>query len=89
MQVVFIKLKRVFKLAITQQAVIDENTRLPLADRLVHEHRRDGRIDAARQSANDIALGPDSLADLFDLFLNKLSRCPIAFAVANFEIGNF
>ena len=51
----------------------------------MNKHRRHGRIDAARQTADDIAGRPDGLADLFDLFFDKLRRRPVAFAMANIE----
>ena len=54
-------------------------------NRLVHKSGCNRRINAAGQAADDISGRADYLTDLFDLFLNKLSRCPIAFAAANVE----
>ena len=85
MQIVLINLQRVFELAIPQQAVIDEYARLPLANSLMDKHGSDGRINAAGQAADDVTCRADGLSDLFDLFCNKLSRRPIAFAMTNFE----
>ena len=45
------RLDHLFGLVLAQQAVVDEDARELLADRLVHEQRRDGRVDAARQRA--------------------------------------
>src|SRR5205823_7723078 len=39
-------------LALTKEPVVDEDAREALAERFVTEHRRDGRIDAAREAAN-------------------------------------
>ena len=50
-------LDHLLRLVLAQQAVVDEDARELLADRLVHEQRRHGRVDAARQRAQD-ALGP-------------------------------
>ena len=56
-----------FALARPQQAVIDEHAGELVADRLVDQHRRDRRIDAAREPADHPALadaGADRLARL-------------------------
>ena len=47
--------------------------------------RRHRRIDAARQSADDLIILADSLPDARDLFFNDRGRTPIAFASANLE----
>ncbi len=85
MKVVFVDLKRVLELAKTQQAVIDEDAGLPRTDCLVYQHRRDGRIDTARQTADNIVRGADNITNLLDLFFYKLGRRPVAFAPADVE----
>ena len=40
-------------LVLAQQAVVDEHARQLVADRAVHEQRRDGRVDAAGERADD------------------------------------
>src|SRR5689334_1153288 len=55
---------------------------LAAAYRLVDKHRRDGRIDTARKTANNVARRPDRLQYLIRLFPDKLRRRPIALAVA-------
>ncbi len=62
-------------LVLAQQAVVDEDARELLADRLVDEQRRDGRVDAARQRAQH-ALAPDLRADPLDLLLDHGGRRP-------------
>ena len=52
-----------------QQAVVDEDAGQPVADRLVHEQRGDGGIDAAGEAA-DHALAADLRADALDLLLD-------------------
>ena len=41
------------RFALAHEPVVDEHADELVADRLVEEHRRDGRIDAARQAADD------------------------------------
>ena len=62
-------------LVLPQQAVVDEDARELLADRLVHEQRRDGRVDAARQRAEH-ALVSDLRADPPHLLLDHRGRRP-------------
>ena len=38
------------RFVVTQQPVVDEDARQPIADRAMNQHRRDGRIHAARQA---------------------------------------
>ena len=45
------------RLVLAQQAVVDEDADELVADRFVHEQRGDGRVDAARERAQD-ALRP-------------------------------
>ena len=42
-------------LVVAQQAVVHEDAGQPVADGPVDQHRGDGRIDAARQAADDLA----------------------------------
>ena len=57
------------RLVLAQEAVVDEDADELVADRLVHEQRRDRRVDAARQRAEH-ALGADLRADPLDLLLD-------------------
>ena len=57
------------------EAVVDEDARQLVADRLVDEQRRDGGVDAARQRAQH-ALRPDLGADPLDLLLDHRRRRP-------------
>ena len=45
-------------LVLAQQAVVDEDARQLVADRLVDEQRRDGRVDAAGERAQRRARDP-------------------------------
>ena len=76
-------------LARAHQAVIDEDAGQLLADRLVDQHRRDRRIDPARQAADHPALA-DLRADLGDLGLAELGHRPVAGQPADVarEIGD-
>ena len=58
-----------------QEAVVDEDARELVADRLVHQQRRHGRVDAARQGAEH-ALGADGGPDPLDLLLDHRGRRP-------------
>ena len=62
-------------LVLAQQAVVDEDARELVADGLVHEQRRDRRVDAARERAEH-ALGADRGADARDLLLDHRSGRP-------------
>ena len=56
------------RLALPQQAVIDEDADELIADRLVDQDRRDGGIDAARKPAEHAALA--------DLRADRANRPP-------------
>ena len=43
-------------LVLAHEAVVDEHARQLVADRAVDEQRRDARVDAARQAADDLAV---------------------------------
>ena len=44
-------------LPLAQEAVVDEDAREPIAEGAVAEDRRDRRVDAARQTADDVLVG--------------------------------
>ena len=72
------------RLARAQQAVIDEDAGELLADRLVHQHRGDRRIDAARQAA-DHPPAAHLLADARDLRLAEAGHRPVAAAAGDVD----
>ena len=61
--------------SLPQQAVVDEDAGELVADRLVHEQRGDGAVDAAGEPAED-AVAPDARADPLDLLLDHRGRRP-------------
>ena len=63
------------RLVLPQQAVVDEHADELVADGLVHEQRRDRRVDAARERAEH-ALVADLGADPLDLLLDHRRRRP-------------
>jgi hypothetical protein len=72
-----------------KQAMIDENAGQLVADRLMDQDRRDRAVDAAAQSADDLALA-DLLADLGDLGLAIGGHRPVALQPAHAmdEVGD-
>ena len=62
-------------LVLAEEPVVDEDAGELVADRLVHEERRDGRVDAARERAED-ALRPDGGTDPLDLLLDDRGGRP-------------
>ena len=78
-----------FGFAKSHQAVIDEHARQLVADRLMNQHGRHGRIDPARQSA-DHARRADLGADFGDLGLAEFGHRPRALTTADMahEIGD-
>ena len=56
-------------LALAQEAVVDEDAGELVADGLVHEQRRDGAVDSARERAEH-PVAPDGCADPLDLLLD-------------------
>ena len=62
-------------LVLAQQAVVDEDARQLVADRLVDEERGDRGVDAAGERAEH-ALVPDLRADPLDLLLDHRGRRP-------------
>ena len=65
-------------------AVVDEDARQPVADRSVNQHRRDRRIDAAAEAADDAA-APDLLADARCRLFDERGHRPVAAAAADVE----
>ena len=59
-----------------QQAVVDEDADELVADRLVHDRGRDGRVDAAGEAA-DHARRADLLADAGDLLGDDVAAVPV------------
>ena len=71
------------RLLLAHQPVVDVDAGQPVADRAMDERRRDGRVDAARQRADDQAVraglarvGVDALADLGDRRVDEVGRRP-------------
>ena len=67
-----------------QHAVVDEDAGELAADGLVDQHSGDGRIDAAGEAADDVAVA-DFLADGFDGGLDEVGRGPVAGGAADVE----
>ena len=65
-------------------AVVDEDARQPIADGAMDQQRRDRRIDAAAQPADDRAL-PHLRANPFGRFLDERRHRPVAGAAADVE----
>ena len=74
-EVVAERLDHLLGLVLAQEAVVDEHARELVADRLVHEERRDRGVDASGQPADD-PLGADLGADPLDLLLDHSRRRP-------------
>ena len=69
------------RLLLAHQPVVDVDAGQPVADRAMHERRRDRRIDAARQGADDLAVragllrvAVDPLADPGDRRVDEVGR---------------
>jgi hypothetical protein len=69
------RLHHLLRLVLPEQPVVDEHARELVADRLVHEERRDRRVDAAGEPADHL-LGADLRADPLDLLLDHRGRRP-------------
>ena len=76
------RLDDLFRLALTQQTVIHEDTRELLADRLMYQDSRHGGINAARQSADHIAVA-DLFADLGNFLLAEVRHRPVSATARN------
>ncbi len=72
------------ELVLAQHAVVHENAREPVADGPLHQYRRNGRVDAAAQTADGMTL-TDLLADAFDSSVNERLRSPIGLRVTDAE----
>ena len=77
------------RLALAHEAVIDEDAGQLVADRLVDQHRRDRRIDAAREAADHARLA-DLRADARDLLGAEGGHRPVALEARDLvqEIGD-
>ena len=75
MEVAAERLDDLVRLVLAEEAVVDEDAGELVADGLVHEQRRDGRVDAAGKRAQH-ALGADRRADARDLLLDHGSGRP-------------
>ena len=64
------------------QAVVDEHAGQPIADRAVHEQRRDRGVDTAREPADRPAVA-DLRADPRDLLVDDRRRAPAAIRTAD------
>ena len=68
-------LDHLLRLALPQQAMVDEDARQLVADRPVHEQGSDRRVDAAGERAEH-ALVADLGSNALDLLLDHRGRCP-------------
>ena len=73
-------------LVLAHHPVVDEHARELIADRLVDQQRGDGRVDAAREPADDLAVA-DLGADRRDLLVDDVRRAPGARAAADVRRG--
>ena len=71
------------RLLLAHQPVVDVDAGQPVADRAMDERRRDGRVDAARQRADDLAVRAglarvrvDAVADVGDGRVDEVGRRP-------------
>ena len=69
-------------LVLAHQPVVDEHARELVADGAVHEQRRDRRVDAPAQPADDLRVA-DLVADARDLVLDDRGRRPRHVAAAD------
>src|SRR5439155_7739241 len=72
-------------LAMAQQAVVYEDARQPVADGAVHQRRRHGRIDAAREATDRPPRGTDPLPDPPHLLVDEVAGRPVGRAAADPE----
>ena len=71
-------------LVLAHEPVVDEHARELVADRAVHEQRRDARVDAPAQAADDATV-PDLRADRRDLLGDDALRAPRAVGAADVD----
>ena len=69
------RLDHLLSFVLTQETVVDEHAGQLIADGLVHEQRRDGRVDAAGEGAQH-ALGADLGPNALSLLLDDCGRRP-------------
>ena len=72
------------RFALAHEPVVDEHAGELVADRLVDEHGRDRRIDAARQAADHARLA-DLRANAGDLLVAESGHRPVAFEAGDLE----
>ena len=82
LQLVAEPLPDLVRLVVAQQPVVHEDAGQPIADRAMDQHRRDRGIDAARQSAHDLAR-PDLLPNPLGRLLDERGDRPVARAAAD------
>ena len=75
MEVTAERVDDLFCFVFAQQTVIDEHAGQLVADSLVNEQRRHGRVDTPAQCTQH-ALATDLRTDALDLFLDHRGRCP-------------
>ena len=63
-------------LALPHQPVVDVDAGEPVADRLLHDRGRHGRVDAAGEAADRAAVRADLLADPLDLLVGDVADGP-------------
>jgi hypothetical protein len=78
-------LAHLLRLLLAEQAVVDEDAGEAVADRALHDERRDGRVDAARERADHAALRAHLLADPRRRLLDEGARVPVAPAAGDVE----
>ena len=67
----------VLGLVLAQQAVVDEDAGELVADRAMHEHRRDRRIDAARERRRSRGPSPTCSRIALDGLVDEVRRRPV------------
>ena len=77
-------LLHLLEFVLAQHSVVDEDAGQLVADGAMHQHRGDGGIDAAGESA-DHAAGADLLADGLDGFVDEALRRPVGREAADVE----
>ena len=73
-----------FGFVFSEQAVVDEDAREPVADRFGHEHGRDRRVHAAGQAADRGAI-TDLTANRLDALLHEGPGRPVGGATSDLE----
>ena len=81
-QLVAVEFHDLLGLVLPQQTVVDEYAGQSVPHRLVHQHRRDGRIDAARKRTEHL-LARRLFAYARDKSVGKVAHAPVARAAAD------